>query len=107
MTSFSVTIRFHKGAKSDFDTAIIYYEEQQHELGVRFRNSVQQCIDMIVQFPHLYPVYINDIRKCVLRKFPYSVLYSIEESTLVVYAIASHYRSSTKVETRIEDSNHA
>jgi mRNA-degrading endonuclease RelE of RelBE toxin-antitoxin system len=102
-----VTIRFHKGAKSDFDTAIIYYEEQQRELGTRFRNSVQQCIDMIVQFPHLYPVFINDVRKCVLRKFPYSVLYSIDKDTLVVYAIASHYRKSSEVETRIEDSNNA
>lgn len=85
-------IRFLKPAKLEFDEAIAYYDEQSEGLGIRFRDEIRSSVDMILQFPELYPIFIDDIRKCVAHTFPYTIFYAFRKKTIYIYAIANHYR---------------
>jgi len=63
-------IEFLKLAKIEFDEALTYYEQASDGLGIRFKNEIHSSIDMILQFPKLYPIVTEDIRKCVAHTFP-------------------------------------
>jgi len=46
----------------------------------------------IVEFPESAPEIASGIRKCVLRKFRFSLIYSIERDSLLVLAVAHQSR---------------
>ena len=91
--SFSVNIEFLDIAKLEFDEAIAYYEKESEGLGHRFKNEIKSSVDMIIQFPTLYPFFIDDIRKCVSHTFPYSIFYVLRDDVIVIYAIANHFKN--------------
>ncbi len=35
----------------------------------------------------------KDIRKCIINKFPFNILYSVENDYILVIAIAHHHRN--------------
>lgn len=96
-------IEFLELAKLEFDDAIAYYENESEGLGKRFKDEIRSSIDMIVQFPELYPIFINDIRKCVTYTFPYTIFYTYEDGTVYVYAIANHYRNPSIYAKRFQE----
>lgn len=85
-------IEFLELAKLEFHETIEYYEGESEGLGERFKNEVRSSIDMILQFPELYPIFVDDIRKCVTHTFPYTIFYTYKNETIYIYAIANHYR---------------
>ncbi len=85
-------IEFLELAKLEFDEATVYYEGESKGLGFRFKKEVRSSIDMILQFPNLYPVVNDDIRKCVTHTFPYTIFYAFRKDTIYIYAIANHFK---------------
>jgi plasmid stabilization system protein ParE len=83
-------IRFLKLAKIEFDKAISYYENESKGLGSRFKKEIRSSIDMILEFPELYPIVKDDIRKCIAHTFPYSIFYALRDDTIYIYAVANH-----------------
>ena len=93
-------IEFLKLAKLEFDEAIIYYEGESKGLGLRFKKEIQSSINMIVQFPKLYPIVIDDIRKCVAHTFPYTIFYAYRDETIYIYAVANHFKEPSNYSKR-------
>ena len=93
-------IEFLKLAKLEFDEAIVYYENESVGLGMRFKKEIRSSIDMILQFPKLYPIVEDDIRKCVTHSFPYTIFYAFREDTVYIYAIANHFKEPSIYTTR-------
>lgn len=85
-------IEFLKLAKLEFEEATTYYDSESKELGKRFKNEIRSSIDMILQFPELYPIFSDDIRKCITHTFPYTIFYTHKNETVYIYAIANHYK---------------
>jgi plasmid stabilization system protein ParE len=48
---------------------------------------VEAVIDTIQQMPRLYAKHHNHFRRALIRRFPFSIFYTIEEKELVVHAI--------------------
>lgn len=74
-----------------FDT-IDYYELESIGLGKLFYNEVAKAIERIIYYPEVWAKEHKEIRKCLIRKFPYKVLYSIEKDFILVLAIAHQHR---------------
>ncbi len=83
---------FHPEAQLDFDEAVAFYNEQQPDLGNDFANEVERALDVIDEHPEAYPVEHGHTRKFVLPRFPFSVMYSIEEFGVLVTAVAHQSR---------------
>ena len=79
-------------AKLEIDDAREYYNLQTEKLGDSFRDDIKSCIDRIVLFPELYPRVVQDIRKSLLHRFPYSLFYVIEDETIIVLSVAHQSR---------------
>ena len=85
-------IIFDDLAEEEFNDEIEYYEMELEGLGVRFKEEVKRVIRIIKNMPDIGPPESENIRKYILHKFPYKVLYSIEKDHLYIIAIAHMHR---------------
>jgi len=74
-------------AQADFDSASNWYDEQRAGFGAAFAARVQDVLDLIVDRPELYPRIFLDVRRAIVRRFPYLVYYQVEVERIVVLAI--------------------
>jgi plasmid stabilization system protein ParE len=82
-----IPVRFHPEAISEMTEAAEFYESQQKDLGKHFLSSVQDALNQVQINPLLYPVAHLDVRRCITKTFPFSVLYRIAPDQIVVVAI--------------------
>ena len=68
------------------------YDVDRPGLGDEFLSVVKQAFQRIVEAPLRYPLVDARHRAYVLRRFPFSVYYRIDDEEIVVLAIAHHKR---------------
>jgi len=85
-------IRISGFARRELEDASRFYEVEQPGLGIQFENVVQQAIVRIQKFPMACPFERGEVRKCLLHKFPYKILYSIQNQEIIILAIAHQHR---------------
>ncbi len=79
-------------AKQELIDAANYYELEYASLGRRFKQEVKKAAMRIAAYPKAWSVERGEIRKCLLHKFPYKLLYSIENDHILVLAVAHQHR---------------
>lgn len=82
-----MTYLFHPEAEAEFFAAIDYYEERERGLGFDFAIEVHSTVGNILRFPTAWPILEGDMRRCVLRRFPYGVVYSQHEDMIFILAV--------------------
>ncbi len=85
-------IVFSKISKQELDDAINFYELEQSGLGHSFKIEVKKAALLIAEYPKAWSVERGEIRKCLLHKFPYKLLYSIEKDHILIIAVAHQHR---------------
>ena len=80
-------IRLLPEAKDEFDAAVDWYEQQRPGLGTAFLERVRETFARIASNPQLHAAVHQDVRRAVVRKFPYGVLYKEEAGEIVVVAV--------------------
>ncbi len=86
-------IIFSKLAQQELEDGIHYYEIEYSGLGRKFKEEIKKAALRIAEYPEAWSIEQNEIRKCLLHKFPYKLLYSIETDHIFVIAIAHLHRS--------------
>jgi plasmid stabilization system protein ParE len=87
-----VNIRFLTPAQKEIDDAVDWYNKQTDGLGQGFLNEIDRCVRRIVTFPLSGAEIAPSIRRCFRARFPYGIIYGIEEQTIIVLAIAHLHR---------------
>jgi plasmid stabilization system protein ParE len=82
-----MTFLFHPEAESEFREAIDYYEDRESGLGYDFSIEVFTTIQNIVNHPTAWPIIEEDMRRCLVNRFPYGVIYSIEQGKIFILAV--------------------
>ena len=85
-------IIFSKYAKLEMEDAIHFYELEYEGLGQKFKEEVKKASIRISEYPRAWSTERRDVRKCLLHKFPYKLLYSIEKDHVFVIAVAHQHR---------------
>lgn len=80
-------VTFHPEADEEFQKAIDYYEERQPGLGTEFYLEVRSALGRIGRFPNAWPAVEGDVRRCLVNRFPYGVLYSVEDDEIFILAV--------------------
>ncbi len=86
-------VGFSRLARDEFNDAEIYYELQQTGLGKAFKVEVKLAIQRMLNFPLAWPVERGEVRKCLVHRFPYKLLYAVEPNRLLVVAVAHQHRN--------------
>jgi len=96
---------FDKLARLELDNAAEYYELEVPGLGLRFLEEIKLGIRRILEYPNAWAIEKEDIRRYVLHKFPYKILYSNETDYVYIIAIAhGHRRPNYWIERVLDNS---
>jgi plasmid stabilization system protein ParE len=79
-----VNLRLRDAAEADIGDAHAWSRERGHDLGDQFLQALDQGFESIQRNPHAYPMVHGDIRRALVRKFPYGIFYIVSESDVVV-----------------------
>ena len=84
-------VSFHRLAELELNEAAAYYDLEKQGLGARFLREVDRCIDSLLKHPQAGAIILGDVRRRLVRRFPYAVLYTIRRS-----AHTSNHESQTQ-----------
>ncbi|GJD21351.1 hypothetical protein RIVM261_063070 [Rivularia sp. IAM M-261] len=52
-----------------------------------FIDAVEDAVYRIREAPTRYPIIDEDVRRCMARRFPYGILYTIEQDYILILAV--------------------
>jgi hypothetical protein len=71
-------------ARREYDEAKEIYEIEQPGLGIQFEEQIKYSLLRVQQYPQAWPPERKEIRRYIVHKFPYKILYSIQADKIVV-----------------------
>lgn len=84
---------FHAGAELDLRAAAAYYERERKGLGRELREEVEAAVGRIRRSPRLFPRHDQfGTRKCLVRRFPYTIFFVELEDQIWIAAVAHQKR---------------
>ncbi|MGB5959025.1 MAG: type II toxin-antitoxin system RelE/ParE family toxin [Coleofasciculaceae cyanobacterium] len=86
--------------REELSEAYSWYESQKQGLGDEFLECVDETLNRISQMPESYAVAHRDVRRALVRRFPYAVYYRIVSSRVIVIAIFHGRRDPLARQTR-------
>jgi toxin ParE1/3/4 len=86
-------IIFHQDAEAELAAAIANYNEKRDGLGDEFQTEVEQATRRIAQLPTAGALHnAAGVRKCGVRRFPYTIFYIELDESIWVAAVAHQKR---------------
>ncbi len=82
-----MNVIFLEEAEQEFLEAALYYENQAKGLGERLMTDVYQAIEDIISFPENAQKLTKDVRRKLLKRYPFGVLYRIDKEDIVIVAV--------------------
>ena len=89
-------LRYTGRAKDDVELAFVWYERQRRGLGFEFLDCVENAVKSITENPEMYKLTYSSFRGCVIRRFPFSVFYTIESAEIIVHSVFDNRQDPKK-----------
>jgi plasmid stabilization system protein ParE len=94
-------LEVHPEALLEADAGLVWYLERSRGAGEFFHAELERAIDAILRTPLRSPPYLRGMRRYLLYKFPYSVVYQPVGERVLVYAFAHAKRRPGYWKTRL------
>lgn len=75
-------ISFLAPARQELDDAVVWYNEQATELRQEFLDELDRAVRRAATFPMSCPEIESGVRRCLLARFPYGLIYGIDGDRL-------------------------
>ena len=82
-----MTYDFHPEAPLEYREAAAFYESRRQGLGAGFSLEVESTIGRILEAPRRWREIEQDVRSCRTRTFPYAILYSLDDDSVLIVAV--------------------
>ena len=92
---------FHPDARLEYREAAAFYESRRPGLAARFTIEIEAALERLLQNPQRCGFIAEDVRRCAARVFPYSILYTVEDDSILIIAIAHKSRKPGYWKTRL------
>ena len=86
---------FHRLAEYELNEAAQYYDLEEPGLGAAFLEEVDRCLQSIQAAPEVGAILRGTVRRRLLRRFPYAILYRIKPSSIRILAVMNLGRRPT------------
>lgn len=87
MMERNISISFRPIAMAELEEARQWYNQRRAGLGDELVAACEAAIDQIRRHPFSGPAVHRDIRRILVRRFPYGIHYIVEDDTIVVLAV--------------------
>jgi plasmid stabilization system protein ParE len=85
--------RFLSPAEDEMTEAALFYESRSGGLGSDFLDDVQRAIDRVSDYPDSGEPIDFGFRRTLLHRFPFSLIYAVERTGIVIVSVAHHGRA--------------
>jgi plasmid stabilization system protein ParE len=97
----SLRLVFKPAARQEYRDAADWYESRSPGRGKAFRAAVRYQLDRITANPRIHGKVYQDVRKAVVRGYPYNVYYSEEPGRVVVLSVFHTSRDPRNWQSRV------
>ena len=93
-------VRFISPANLELDEAVRYYDHQLPGLGFRFFQEISAAVERVRLMPEAWTTVGVRTRRCILKGFPYALLYVLETDEILITAVAHLHRDAEHYKDR-------
>jgi len=87
-------------AKADLLDAFQWYQTQRTGLGHDFKMCVDSVLSNLVKHPTIHKKVFQNIRRAVIKRFPFGVFYIVKDKSIVVLAVLHARRNPVEWKRR-------
>ena len=87
-------------AEAELLDARDWYEDQRPGLGSAFATEVETALGGVLQAPQAYPRVQGEIRRALVRRFPYAIYFRAMPDEIVVLAVIHGRRHPRRWQSR-------
>ena len=95
---------FHPDARLELNAAAEHYEQAQIGLGSVFVDEVYAGIQRICTYPEAWTLLTPTVRRCLIHRFPYGIVYRIRHDEAQILAVAHLNRKPGYWNLRLKNS---
>jgi plasmid stabilization system protein ParE len=88
-------VAFLPAAETDYREALAWYQARSPQAAAGFEAAVEVALRRIADAPEQWALCDDRHRFYVLRRYPYSIIYRVENGDVLVVAVAHARRSAT------------
>jgi plasmid stabilization system protein ParE len=93
--------------ESDIGEAYWWYEEKDFGLGDEFFRCLEEAFSRISAHPEHFPIRFDDVRRILVRRFPYAVYFYHDEANVFITCVFHAAQNPSKLFERPRNSNQA
>jgi plasmid stabilization system protein ParE len=83
----SCTVLFRPLAGLELSEAVMWYEARRHGLGLELKEELDASLERAAENPRRFPRVHGEVRRALLRRFPYALHFLDEPDAIVVVAV--------------------
>lgn len=87
-----MNVEFLPPARQELQDAFEWYEGQLPSLGWEFLSEVDEAVRRVAAWPESSGKLTKSLRRCLIRRFPYGLIYGVETGSIVIVAVAHLHR---------------
>jgi len=81
-------VEYHQDAIADIKSAVAWYQKRSSKAALDFIEELNRATETIREAPDRWPSGKDNTRRFLLWRFPFAIIYSEEESTITIWAVA-------------------
>ena len=97
------SVEFLPEAEQDVEEAFWWYERQRAGLGLEFLLALDAAVSGVLRLPDGHALVARRTRKMLLRRFPFLLLYVLEERRILVTAVFHGRRNPRSWSDRVRE----
>jgi toxin ParE1/3/4 len=83
-------------AERDLFESYKWYKEKVPGLGTDFLAVIERALESIQENPARFPVIYRNVRRALIRRFPYGIFYFLEGESIIVLGVMHTARNPAK-----------
>jgi plasmid stabilization system protein ParE len=95
------SVEFHPDAQAEFISAAQFYERQTEGLGLEFIATIQNAYEGLPESPASGAPFGRRLRRLLVPKFPYGLLYRVEPERIYIIAVMHLHRQPNYWRSRL------
>ena len=97
-----MSIRFLAVARQELDDAFVWYQQQSSGLGFEFLDEIDHVVHRVKAFPDSCAELTPGVRRALVNRFPYGLVYGQDAGAVIVVAVAHLHRKPRYWMSRVE-----
>jgi plasmid stabilization system protein ParE len=85
-------VEYHPAIEAEVRAIQEYYEERSPGLGGEFIDEFEQQVLQLAASPERWMVITGDLRRCLMRRFPYIIYFRCVDSERIRITVVKHQR---------------